>query len=71
MKLKISVIGLVIMIVLSLISLHFVTPEETEAMPGWPDLVTLCCIHYAVDCPSDVQPLCYSDCLENDCGLNN
>jgi hypothetical protein len=72
MKLKkMSVIGLILMLAIVTFLLNVVIEKEVEAMPGYPDAVTLCCLHYAVDCPSDVQHLCFSDCLDYDCGLNN
>ncbi len=73
MRLKrIGILSLVVVIVAGIfIAVDLLTPKETEAIPGLPSPVRICCLLYAIhQCPQDVQDLCFSDCMEASCGMN-
>jgi hypothetical protein len=67
---RIVLFGLIILlVVLTVFTVDVIAPKKVEANPyGVPGPIQLCCMMYAAQCPGDVQPLCYSDCMEYNCG---
>ena len=70
MKLKkIVVLALIPVILMTAVfTIDTLFPKKVEAGPEFL-MVVICCISYAIMCPPDVQDLCYSDCMDWNCGL--